>query len=202
MPGQPGLTKTVYDPSSNSTPSYDEFNSDDIDEQSLATTFEVTERWETLTDEDMDNSLFYEDFDDSVAITKTNYLQVLDGWFKAPDTGSYTFMITCDDTCRLEFDASNHYGSGSSPSLSTIVESTSYGYLRNYNVRSGNNNQVSETRISSSAQSLVGGRYYRIRGQHKQSSGDAHFTVAVKISGVSTSGHPNAVGEIQSFEID
>lgn len=55
MPGQPGLTKTVYDPASGSTPAYDEFNSADIDETSLATTFEATERWETLYDEDMDN---------------------------------------------------------------------------------------------------------------------------------------------------
>lgn len=104
MPGQPGLAKTVYDPTDNSLPDYDDFNTDNIVETSLATSFEVTERYETLLDEDADQNSLASDFENSVAITKTNYLQVLDGWFKAPETGSYTFYITCDDTCKLEFD--------------------------------------------------------------------------------------------------
>lgn len=53
---------------------------------------------------------------------------------------------------------------------------------------------------------LTGGRYYRIRGQHKQGCGSAHFTVSLEAKGafkqVNGADHPKGMREVQAFEIN
>lgn len=77
-----------------------------------------------------------DDYADAVTITSSNYLQVLDGWFKAPATADYVFYMSCDDKCQLEFDATNYYGSGSDPSMTTLMSQTSAMNFRNYFIKS------------------------------------------------------------------
>ena len=93
------MSKTVYDPTDGSTPDFDDFTAQ-IVETSLATTFEVTERYDVLEDDTADTStLADEEFGNSVAVQTSTYLQVLDGWFKAPADGNYRFYMSCDDKC-------------------------------------------------------------------------------------------------------
>ena len=82
-------------------------------EKSLATTFEVTDRYDELDDDTADTSTLNNDlYESSVAIHTTKYTQVLEGWFKAPADGRYRFYMSCDTMCWLEFDETNYYGSG------------------------------------------------------------------------------------------
>lgn len=138
MPGQPGLSKTVHDPSDGSQPSFDDF-SGEVVELSLATSFDVTDRYDIVLDEDADTSGNLDgDLASEVTTHTSNYLQVLDGWFKAPATATYIFYMSCDDSCKLEFDSTNYYESGATASLTEILTSSSYMSFRNYFSRSGN----------------------------------------------------------------
>ena len=47
--------------------------------------------------------------------------QVIDGWFKAPETTNYKFYIACDDTCSLSLDSTNALSSGITPVLEEIA---------------------------------------------------------------------------------
>ena len=131
-----------------------------------------------MLDESADTSILNENFGKSVAIPTTNYLNVLDGWFKAPVDGKYKFFVSCSGTCRLEFDMTNYYGSGNDIDASIIVDSNEYPMsFRNYLKKIGNN--FTKELNKSDYLSLTAGQYYHIRGLHKHSSGDAHFSVAV-----------------------
>lgn len=59
----------------------------------------------------------------------------MDGWFKAPATGDYRFYMSCDDECKLEFDATNYYGSGADYTLTNILQSTGAMDFRNYFIK-------------------------------------------------------------------
>ena len=87
----------------------------------MATSFEVTDRYDVMLDETANTSILNEEFENSVAISTTNYLNVLDGWFKAPVDGKYRFFVSCSGQCRLEFDETNYYGSGNDIDATTIV---------------------------------------------------------------------------------
>ena len=129
----------------------------------------------------------------------------MDGWFKAPSTGNFKFYMSCDDECKLEFDATNYYGSGSNYVLSNILEQNSWMYFRSYLQNSGWRAKTTNE-VKSSSYYLTEGRYYRIRGQHKNHSGNAHFTVSLlaenAFTQVNGADHPNGQREIQVFEID
>lgn len=110
---------TIYDPTNTgSTPDFDDF-SHPVAETSMSTTFETTERYDLLLDESADTSTLNSDWENRVSRRTSNYLTVLDGWFKAPATGTYTFYLTCDDHCKLELDSSNPYSSGRTTDLTS-----------------------------------------------------------------------------------
>ena len=137
MPGQMGLTKTVYDPTDGSTPGFGDF-SGAVVELSAALVFETTDRYDTLTDESADTSTLNDSsYEGSVAVQSSTYLTKMDGWFKAPSTGNFRFYMSCDDECKLEFDATNYYGSGSAYSLTNILEQNSAMTFRSYQKKSG-----------------------------------------------------------------
>ena len=205
MPGQMGLVKTVYDPEDGSLPDWNDF-SGTVVEESAALTFETTRRFDQLFEEDADaTSISSDDFESDVAVDSSNYLTVMDGWFKAPSTGNFKFYMSCDDECKLEFDSTNYYGSGSSYSMSTILEQNSWMQFRSY-LQNWGSHAKTTTEVKSSSYSLTEGRYYRIRGQHKNHSGSAHFTVSLlaenAFTQVNGADHPNGQREIQVFEID
>ena len=57
---------------------------------------------------------------------------------------------------------------------------------------------MSTTPHRSSQFALTAGRYYQIRGQHKNNDGGSHFTVAVEIENgaAAVPGHPNTQREV------
>ena len=91
-------------------------------------------------------------------------MEVMEGWFLAPATGNYRFYMSCDDNCRLEFDATNYYSSGGSVSYTTLIDVTSSMTFRNYMEKPG---AYSDTIKRSASVSMTSGRYYKIRTQHK-----------------------------------
>jgi len=106
-------------------------------EQSLATSFESTDRYEILDDNTVDTSTAPDDgYADSVSIQTENYTEEFDGWFKAPADGDFRFFMACDNKCKLEFDSVNFYGSGT-PSLVTLIEIHSSMTFRHYQTKSG-----------------------------------------------------------------
>ena len=56
--------------------------------------------------------------------------------------------------------------------------------------------------LRSAYYTLTEGRYYRIRGQHRQSEDQSHFTVSLEANNAYTADHPEGNSEIQTFEID
>ena len=56
--------------------------------------------------------------------------------------------------------------------------------------------------LRSSYYTLTEGRYYRIRGQHRQSESQSHFTVSLEARDAYTSGHSEGNREVQTFEIN
>lgn len=112
--------------------------------------------------------------------------------------------MSCDDECRLEFDSTNYYESGNTPSLSTVLEQNSYMKFRSYLKSSGS--ALTTDVVKTSAFALTAGRHYRIRGQHKNHSGNSHFTVSLSAEGAFTQvngeDHKNGQREIQVFTID
>ena len=169
--------------------------------------FETTERYDELLEEDADaTSLSGGDFESNVAVQSSYYLTVMDGWFKAPSTGNFRFYMSCDDECKLEFDDTNHYATGNAYSLTNVLEQNSWMKFRSYLQPAGSWAQTVND-VKTSSFSLTGGNYYRIRGQHKNHSGNSHFTVSLMAENAFTtladgSNHPNGQREIQVFEID
>ena len=84
----------------------------------------------------------------------------MEGWFLAPATGNFKFYMSCDDTCRLEFDATNYYYSGGSVSYTTLIDVTSAMTYRNYMEKPGFYTSLIKR---SASVSLTAGRYYKIR---------------------------------------
>jgi hypothetical protein len=112
-----------------------------VAETSAALVFETTDRYVELLDEDVDtdsDTLSDSSFSSSVAVQTSNYLTVMDGWFKAPATGNFRFYMSCDDECKLEFDQANHYGSGNAISMTELLTHTSAMTWRSY-LYNGNN---------------------------------------------------------------
>ena len=147
-------------------------------------------RYDEIDDDTADQTVSAnEDYESSVAIATTKYMEVMEGWFLAPATGNFKFYMSCDDTCRLEFDATNYYYSGGSVSYTTLIDVTSAMTYRNYMEKPGFYTSLIKR---SASVSLTAGRYYKIRTQHRQNGGDAHMTLALEAEGAFTSGHPNA----------
>ena len=93
------------------------------------------QRYAIINDDNADKTVALDGaYADDVTTELTNYLEKFDGWFEAPGSGSIQvrFYMSCDDDCKLEFDSSTPYGSGSQ-SLSNILEVTSAMTYRNYN---------------------------------------------------------------------
>ncbi len=83
----------------------------------------------------------------------------MEGFFKAPQTGKYRFYITCDDVCKLEFDAANPYDEASPPTYSHVnICNSGYTNYRDH-TRSGGK------KISDWID-LVGGKKYSMIGKH------------------------------------
>lgn len=96
--------------------------------------------------------------------------------------------MACDDSCRLQFDSANHYGSGSAYNLQTILSNDSWMTFRNYNTKAGSST-FTDNVLKTEWISLTGGNYYRIRGQHQNDQGDSHFTVSLEVKDAYTQGH-------------
>ena len=110
--------------------------------------------------------------------------------------------MSCADKCKLEFDATNHYASGNTPVLSSILTHSTDSNMefRNYRTKSGD--RYTDTIIKTSSISLVNGQYYKIRAQHDQNNGNSHFGVALEAESAFTTGHTHGMREIQEFAID
>lgn len=106
-----------------------------------------------LLEEDItDTTTQVSGYEDSVVEIDTNYHETYTGFFKPPTTASYTFYMTCDDSCTLELDGS------------TIINVGGAMTFRNYHAKASG--YFSETVMKSSAISLTQGQYYAIKGSH------------------------------------
>jgi hypothetical protein len=97
----------------------------------------------------------------------TNYGQYINGYFKAPYSGTYTFWLTSDDASQVY--------------LSTDSTSANKKLLIDYTSWSDYNDFITKN-IKSNATTLVGGSYYYMEVKHVQGGGNDHFGLGVEIA--------------------
>jgi hypothetical protein len=127
---------------------------------------------------------------------------VLNGWFKAPESGRYRFYLSCNDDCRLSLDSTNTYNPSdpnSQDSLQQLLSCSGTGW-RNY-LLDKYNGQTS-TRISDWI-TLAQGEYYKIKAVEIYSRHwtDYHMTVAVEFEKSNTVGMHHSNREVQILSI-
>jgi hypothetical protein len=123
------------------------------------------------------------------------------GWFKAPATGRYRFMISCNDACQLFLNNTTPWDR-SNPQEVELTEQCIRHYAtewRNYFLP---NVEGSTTVHQSNWTDLTAGEYYKIEGYHMEYSGDDHFTAAVEFEKTDSTGHHHASKEVQLMSID
>lgn len=113
QPGQPGIARRVYDPSSSGqSVSFDHLTAN-------------PPTW-PLVDEKLE-LVFEQPTDYSYKVG-----QIWDGYFKAPATGEYRFYLSCDDACQLRLDSTNHLSTGAPFNPVTIAIRWWHTHWRNY----------------------------------------------------------------------
>lgn len=127
-----------------------------------------------------------------------HYADFFDGWFKAPDTGSYRFYLASDDSSRLYLDSVNTYSSGQTPATTMVAEKSGYSDWRKYEAMS----LTTDYDYISDWIFLTAGEFYKLEAYHYEDGGSAHFTASVEFQQSNTAGHPKANKEVQKFKID
>jgi PA14 domain len=181
QPGQPGITYRFVNPTDTSfIPEW----TNSIDETfpkvtSLTTTLETP--W-TLKDE--------------------KAMHVFDGWFKAPETGEYRFYMQADDQYKLFLDSTNPYDA-SSPVTTTLVQIGYQGWFKSWRQYNQNDNpNSSQGNFVTNWITLEAGKYYKLRGQHRDTGGDYWSTVSLEFKKPGSEDHPMAAKAVQSLKID
>ena len=108
QPGSPGMIRTIFDSESRHILYYrDEWDSswvrpgrEHIEDVELRTSFETEIN-------ELNN--------------KPNRGVLMDGWFKAPDSGEYRFYMACDDHCRLWLDQNPFDENDPQPPQPTLI---------------------------------------------------------------------------------
>lgn len=127
---------------------------------------------------------------------------IMDGWFKAPETGKYRFYIACDDVCHLNLDKDHPYGTEGSDitndDLNQVCYRTSWTSWRNYYDEAGkeNHKQISDWI------DLEKGEFYPMLGYTIEGGGHDNYAIAVEFEKANTEGHHHSNREIQVLSIE
>ena len=119
-------------------------------------------------------------------VGKNNYASKLSGYFKAPVTGNYKFIVTADDLAKLYISTTPL----DKTNLDLIVD---IGYAPYKFFFAKDQTQESDE------VALTAGQYYYLELIHQQYSGNSHATIGVKIP--NTPNTVNVVPEAQSVAI-
>jgi hypothetical protein len=178
QPGQPGITRRFVN--TGTTPSFDDVDSFESTD-SLFTSMEIPR-----------------DHEDT-----RRTANVLDGWFKAPETGRYRFYLACADECKLSLDSSTAYdvaNPASSYNEQQLLHCAHTGW-RHYLLDEYNG--ATSTRISNWV-NLSKDEYYKIKAidLHRAGWSDYYMTVAVEFEKSNTAGMHHSNREVQILMID
>ena len=87
-----------------------------------------------------------------------SYANRFDGYFKAPASGEYRFLINCDDKCNFLFDQTNTLSSGVTPVLAEMAKVSYRQSFRDYHRDRDSQSYVTDW------MSLTEGEYYQMQG--------------------------------------
>lgn len=181
QPGQYGLRVKTFDPKSG------EGNVDPND---------MRDGSGNLVQEFQHTSFEYRDF-----ILKDRYGTMMSGFFKAPSTGRFRFRMSCDDQCWLDFDSTAfNPDDPSEPNFVQVAERVTavqwrHQFLDNEDVVGVDNNPNSDWF------DLEEGKFYPIRGLHREYTGGDHFSVGVEEEVANSIGSWHDRKQVQRFRI-
>lgn len=126
----------------------------------------------------------------------------LDGWFKAPATGNYRFYIAADDQYKLWLDATNPFDKVT-PVTTTLVEIGQSNWFKGWR-KYVHDNPISsyQGKIVTDWITLQAGKFYKIRGQHRDTGGSMWSNVSVEFQKPNSEAHPMAAPAVQSWRIE
>ena len=85
----------------------------------------IAEGWEKPGRTDIENVELYTSFEAKVNSIINFSGALMEGWFKAPETGNYRFYMSCDKNCVLFFNDTHPYNAAdptNEPELSIIAK--------------------------------------------------------------------------------
>lgn len=116
----------------------------------------------------------------------------LDGWFKAPETGRYRFYMQADDQYKLWLDAVNPYDAAA-PVATSLVEIGQQNWAKGWREYDHENPSTnSQGKMVTDWIDLTAGKFYKLRGQHKDTGGSSWSNVSMEFERPSSEGHANA----------
>lgn len=180
QPGQPGITYSFVNPTDASvTPDWT---------NSLGSTYPKTKKlWTSM-------ETLWNTGDDTA-------MHVLDGWFKAPADGRYRFYIAADDQYQLFLDSANPFDAASpvTTSLTNIGQSWWIKGWRNYFHL--DQPTASQGKFRTDWITLQEGKFYKIRGQNRDTGGGMFSNVAMEFERPGSETHPMATKAVQNWRI-
>jgi hypothetical protein len=116
-------------------------------------------------------------------------VRIVEGWFVPPQTGTYVFHASCDDSCSMMFSSTDK-----DTASATNILTVGWNGWRNFY-------DPTPSSISSTEQSLEAAKHYYFKVTHSEIRGNDYMTVGFTIKDTSNS-HPNSLTGWKSVSID
>lgn len=127
--------------------------------------------------------------------------RAISGYFKAPATGNFRFLLACDDKCYLEFDETPFNAASPVEPTWTQIAVRYWGSQWRHHFMS--NEHYGTNIVQSEWLALTEGELYPIQAFHVQHNNGEHISVGVEFEDATdTSANFNTAREVQKLTAD